>query len=199
MRRQTPLLAMANASNIGMNRRVRSQSGFTLIELIVSVGLFALVMLLASGAYLMMISLNRQAQGIATGIDNLSFALETMTRDIRTGTGYTCPGGASDCTIDATQGGTFSFSNTNKVAVSYGLSGSALQETIGSNQSLLTEPSVTITTLTFYVTGTKPASAGDLQQSRVTIVISGTVSSSASKKPQSFSIETGATMRGSHL
>ena len=66
----------------------RLVSGYTLVELIVAVGLFALVMLLAAGAYLMMIGVNRQAQGIATGIDNLSFALETMTRSIRTGTNY---------------------------------------------------------------------------------------------------------------
>lgn len=198
MRLRTPLPAMAD-TKLPHGGRSRLQAGFTLVELIVAVGLFALVMLLASGAYLMMISLNRQAQGLATGVDNLSFALETMTRDIRTGTGYACPGGATDCTIDATQGGSFSFLNTNKIPVTYGLSGSALQETIGSTQSLLTEPAVSITSLMFYVTGTKPAPAGDVQQSRVTIVISGTVSSSASKKSQSFTIETGATMRGSDI
>lgn len=176
-----------------------SSGGYTLIELIVAVGLFALIMVLASGAYLMMIGLNRQAQGLASGIDNLSFALETMTRNIRTGSGYTCPSGASNCTIDATSGGAFSFMNENQFPVSYSLSGSALQQIVGSTQSLLTDPSVTITSLKFYVVGTKPASAGDLQQARVTVVLSGMVSSSANKKPQYFTVETGATMRGSDI
>ena len=57
--------------------------GYTLIELMVAVGLFAIVMMLASGAYLVMIGVSRQTQGIATGVDNLAFALETMTRITR--------------------------------------------------------------------------------------------------------------------
>ena len=70
--------------------------GYTLIELIVAVGLFSFVMTLVSGAYFLMIGINRQAQSIATGINNLSFALETMSRTIRTGYDYDC-GGASSC------------------------------------------------------------------------------------------------------
>ena len=40
--------------------------GFTLIEMIVAVGLFAMVAMIASGAYLIMISANREAQAITT-------------------------------------------------------------------------------------------------------------------------------------
>ncbi|MDE1945523.1 MAG: prepilin-type N-terminal cleavage/methylation domain-containing protein, partial [Patescibacteria group bacterium] len=61
--------------------------GYTLIELIVAIGLFAVVMTLASGAYLIMIGVNRETEGLATGIDNLSFVLESMTTAMRTGTG----------------------------------------------------------------------------------------------------------------
>ncbi|MFA6969108.1 MAG: prepilin-type N-terminal cleavage/methylation domain-containing protein, partial [Candidatus Paceibacterota bacterium] len=97
------------------NLQPTTSRGYTLIELIIAVGLFALVMLLASGAYIMMIGLSRQAQGIATGINNLSFALETMTRDIRTGTNYNC-GGLGDCSSGAS---VFSFKNESGVTVSY--------------------------------------------------------------------------------
>ena len=41
-----------------------SSRGYTLIELMIAVGLFALIMMLAAGAYLMMIGISRQAQGI---------------------------------------------------------------------------------------------------------------------------------------
>ena len=169
-----------------MNRR----RGYTLIELIIAVGLFALIMLLASGAYLLMINLNRQAQNIATGINNLSFALEAMTRDIRTGTGYDC-GGLSSCQVSS-----FSFKNENGTTVRYDLSGSALQKTIGAATSILTDPSVTISSLTFYVNG---ATKSDSQQPRVTIILSGTVVSGQGKTPQPFTVETGATMRGTDL
>lgn len=188
------LLAMVSPRTDGVASNVRS-NGFTLVEIIVSVGIFALVMLLASGAYIMMIGLNRQAQGIATGIDNVSFALETMTRDIRTGVGYTCPGGSIDCDIDGSTDA-FSFTNSKGEPVSYTLSGGALQEDINGSQTLLTDPSVELTALTFYVRGTALASAGDLEQARVTVVVSGSVASSASKNPQTFTVETGATLRG---
>jgi len=150
-------------------------------------------MLLASGAYIMMIGLSRQAQGIATGINNLSFALETMTRDIRTGTNYNC-GGLGDCSSGAS---VFSFKNESGVTVSYSLSGSTLQKTVDTSQTTLTDPTVTISSLTFYAFGTQ-AAPGDYQQPRVTIIVTGTVTYSAGKT-QPFTVETGATMRGTDL
>lgn len=166
--------------------------GYTLIELIVSVGLFSLVMLMASGAYLMMISSNRNAQGITTGIDNLSFALETMTRNIRTGTGYGCPIVGVDCPNGASS---FSFTNTKGIAVTYDLLGTMIQETTDGEPSILTDSSVNISSLKFYVFGT---SSADTEQPRVTMVISGTVSVERGQT-ESFTIETGATMRGSDI
>jgi prepilin-type N-terminal cleavage/methylation domain-containing protein len=167
--------------------------GYTLVELIVAVGLFALIMLLASGAYIMMIGLNRQVQGIATGIDNLSFALETMTRDIRTGTAYNC-GGIHDCPLGAS---TFAFKNEAGVDVSYSINGTdhTLQKTTGVTTSALTDPSITINSLQFFAFGTL---TGDIQQPRVTIIVSGAVLSPG-KPPQPFTVETAATMRGSDL
>jgi len=183
------------------HRGFQKKRGYTLVELIVAVGLFALIMLLASGAYLMMISLNRHAQGIATGINNLSFAVETMTRDIRTGTAYSCGQslGLGDC---ENGGSSFTFKNSNDVEVTYmrgvqeGTNGSVGD--ITQNGAILTDPSVNITDITglvFYVTGT---SKTDGEQPRVTIVISGTVSYAAGKT-EPFTIQTGATMRGTDL
>lgn len=169
-----------------------AERGYTLVELIVAIGLFAAIMVLASGAYLLMISLNRQAQGIASGINNLSFALETMTRTIRTGSAYNCAG-FGDCT----NGSSFSFKNADGVEVTYRLSGDALvQETGGGTARAITDPSaVKITSLAFYVTGT---TRGDTQQPQVTMLVSGSVTYGA-EKTQPFVIETGATMRGSDI
>ena len=172
-----------------MTTTMKKHRGYTLIELIVSVGLFAIVMLLVSGSYLMMISINRQTQSISTGIDNLSFALEAMTHDIRVGSGYTCPGGTTTCTVDASVG-TFSFKNESGVAVSYSLSGSAITKTTGGVASSLTDASsVTVTSLIFYVTGAKTAAQGDLEQARATIAVSGIVSSGAGKPASVLKIE----------
>lgn len=167
-----------------------SSKGFTLVELIVSVGLFALIMLLSSSAYLFMIGVNRQAQAMATGINNLSFALETMTRTIRTGTNYSC-NGSGDC---PSGGSSFSVKNTNGVTINYTLLGGAITQ----NEIALTDPTVTISSLKFYTFGTSSARQSEYTQPRVTIVVSGTVSSGPGKT-ESFTVQTGATMRGSDL
>ncbi len=175
--------------------------GFTLIELMVSLGVFTIVMTIAAGGYLVMINVNRHAQGIATGINNLSFALDTMTRSIRTGTNYSCDG-SGDCSAG---GASLSFIDQDHNRVTYAVSsdGTAIQSTevTPSGNSVvyrLTEPSVTISKLTFYVSGTASASAGDYSQPHVTMVVSGSVSVGPGTS-QSFTVQTGATMRGNDL
>lgn len=181
----------------------RLVSGYTLIELIIATGLFALIMLLASGAYLMMIGLERQAQGIATGIDNLSFAIETMTRDIRTGSAYSCGVvlDQGDCVVSG--GSSFTFTPSGggaSVTYALGTQSGPNGTTVGDitkDGAVLTDPSVDITSLTFYVTGTSK-SVSDNAQPRVTITISGKVLYGHGKS-ETFHIETGATMRGNDL
>lgn len=169
------------------------KAGYTLIELIIAIGLFALVMTLASGAYLFMISINRQVQGTATGIDNLSFALEDMTRSIRTGGTYSC-NGSGNCSGG---GNSFSFTDSNGVMITYDLAGSTLRKTKGGVSSTLTDPKVVISSLLFYADGTARA-PGDYEQAHVTIVVSGTVAAGPGKTVP-FTVETAATMRGSDL
>ena len=176
---------------------MKNYRGYTLVELVVAVGLFALIMTLAAGAYLMMISLTQRAQNISTGIDNISFALETMTRNIRTGASYHCGGpSGGDCSSGASS---FYFTNSSGQSSEYSLNGGTyIQQTINGSSSFLTDSSVIVSSLTFFVSGTsKPPS--DYTQPYVTIIVSGTVSSGAGKPTQSFTVETGAAMRGTDL
>jgi prepilin-type N-terminal cleavage/methylation domain-containing protein len=71
------------------------QSGFTLIEMIVSLGVFSFVITIAVGALLMLVAASKQLQGEQVVMTNLSFALDSMTREIRTGTYYYCDSQAS--------------------------------------------------------------------------------------------------------
>jgi prepilin-type N-terminal cleavage/methylation domain-containing protein len=77
--------------NIG-NSLSKKQSGFTLIEMLVAVGLFSIVMLVAVSAILSIIGNNRKAQGINNVVNNLNFAIESMVRDMKTGYLYKCTG-----------------------------------------------------------------------------------------------------------
>lgn len=67
-----------------------AQSGFTLIEMIVSLGVFSVIMTIAVGALLILIASNRQLQNEQSILTTLSFALDSMTREIRTGSHYYC-------------------------------------------------------------------------------------------------------------
>ncbi len=67
-----------------------SQSGFTLVEMIVSLAIFSIVVTVSVGALLVLVGTNQQLQGEQSVMTNLSFALDSLTREIRTGSGYYC-------------------------------------------------------------------------------------------------------------
>lgn len=185
------------------------QAGFTLVELIVAVGLFAFVMMLVSSAYFIVIGVDNESQGIATGVDSLSFALEAMSRNIRTGTTYNCGLSGGDCPFGDTS---FSFNNSDGQTVVYGYSANSsvcgtsgstlgngcITQTIGTATTVLTDPAVDITSLKFIVLGTAKTPT-DYTQPHVTILVAGTISSGSGGKTESFSLETGATMRGTDI
>jgi prepilin-type N-terminal cleavage/methylation domain-containing protein len=73
-------------------RKLVPAAGFTLIELIVSMAVFSVVITISVGALLTLIASNEQLQNKQSVMTNLSFALDSMTREIRTGTHYFCAG-----------------------------------------------------------------------------------------------------------
>ncbi|MDE1965973.1 MAG: prepilin-type N-terminal cleavage/methylation domain-containing protein [Patescibacteria group bacterium] len=161
-----------------------SQRGFTLLEMIVAVGIFSIVMLLATGAYLTLINLNRQVQGVNTVVTNLSFVLEDMARNIRTGSQY-CVGGCSTSR--------FTYRNTQGQTVEYTLDNAgAVTRTIGAATEELTDPAhMTVSSLRFYPVG---YAKGDGIQPHVTIVLIGTAKVQ-NGNPVTFDIQTTATER----
>lgn len=67
---------------------VSSSKGFTLIEVIVAVGIFVIVMVIAVGAVINAVDANRKAQSMSVVVNNLNLSIESMVRDLRTGYGY---------------------------------------------------------------------------------------------------------------
>ena len=65
-------------------------AGFTLIEIIVSMAVFIVVAVIAVGAFLKILDANKQSQALETAMNNADFALDSMSRDLRVGYGYTC-------------------------------------------------------------------------------------------------------------
>ncbi len=64
--------------------------GFTLIEMLVSVAIFTVVMVIALGALLSLSEADRKAQTISAAVNNLSFAVDSISRLLRTGINYHC-------------------------------------------------------------------------------------------------------------
>lgn len=154
--------------------------GFTLIEIMVAVSIFALVMMVAIGAVLSIVAANKKAQALNSVITNLNFALEGMMRDLRTGYEYDCNLGTEtleDCTGNPVIPGEairFTSSQSQGEKVIYSIIGSAIQKKIGGEVAYpLTAPEVTIEKLNFYVTGTNNAAALDYYQPKILVVIRG--------------------------
>jgi prepilin-type N-terminal cleavage/methylation domain-containing protein len=61
------------------------KKGFTLIEMLITVGLFTIVITIAVGAFTNAIRTERQVSSLISAESNVSLALEQMTREIRNG------------------------------------------------------------------------------------------------------------------
>ncbi len=70
-------------------------AGFTLIEMIVSLGVFAVVSTITVGALLTLVAANQRFQYEQGIMSNLSFAVDSMAREMRMGFNYFCASAAS--------------------------------------------------------------------------------------------------------
>lgn len=178
--------------------------GFTLIELIVSVAIFATTMTIALGALLSMSESNRRAEALKSVVNNLNFALEDMSRQLRTGYNYHCGSGGDAATpapLDCAAVGQsyLAFTGPTGQTVTYCLgtsagcnsSGDAILKKVGSGPfEMVTSPEVDITALTFYVLGAAQVGV----QPKVVMLLSGAVQITQSQR-STFNLQTTITQR----
>ena len=74
------------------------QGGFSLVELMVSVSIFAIAMIISISTLLVIIDANAKAQATSAAMTNLSYAFDNITRNLRTGRLYYCTGSGADMT-----------------------------------------------------------------------------------------------------
>ncbi|HEY9480924.1 MAG TPA: type II secretion system protein [Candidatus Paceibacterota bacterium] len=179
--------------------------GFTLIEVLVSVSIFAMVMLVATGAVFSIVDANKKAHALKSVMTNLNFALESMAREIRVGSLYGCDtaiGVSGDCVTGGTTfhfkanrdvdlDGSYSLSDQND-QIEYSLVSGRIQKRIYGTlptTSLITAREISITSMTFYVLG----STADQRQPKVVLTIRGTAG--AGKTASNFEIQTTVSQR----
>lgn len=75
--------------------RIQKNGGYTIIETMISLSLFLVVIFSGLSALLNVNYLHHQSQNMRSIMDNLSFILEDMSRNLRTGYNYRCYAGES--------------------------------------------------------------------------------------------------------
>ncbi len=176
------------------------QRGFTLIELIVSVAIFAVVMVIALGALLSMSVAERKAETIKAVMNNLNFSLDSMSRTMRVGSGWGC--GQGNCngvaeirtSIPTDIRYRFEQSNATLCGQAAGTVGCITRSTDGGASFLpVTAPEVVITSLEFYMIGMVVGSP-DNTQPKLTMTLSGYVNVNASQQTP-LNLQTSVTQR----
>ncbi len=180
-----------------MKPRINKEKGFTLIEIMVSVSIFAVIMLIASGSIYSVFDANKKSQSLRSVMDNLNFSLESMTRSIRFGSAYHCditqgtpPFPPRDC---STAANSISVRDSNGNDVAYRLSNGRIVRTINLGaDTYITSSDVTIDNLRFFVYGSAPYSSGsNINQPRVIVQVIGHAGSGPKTTIQSaFTLQT---------
>ena len=180
----------------------QKNNGFTLVEMLVALSLFTIVVTIVAGSILVLISGNQQVVGEQSVMANMSFVMDSMTREIRTGKNYYCdssfvsqlaPDANQDCVagnnsisfIEA--GGSITGSNNERIAYYFDSTNKTIMRKVenSSNPQSIVSNDIYIKDAKFFVTGTKSFSdnSRDVNQPTVTIVITAMESSASGEKP----------------
>lgn len=136
----------------GSGFQQRERSAFTLLEMVVSFGIFATVIVIATGAVVSISQAQIKAANIQSIQDNLRFAVESMTKEMRTGRALIPFGGTAPAY------GGVSFIRSDGSPVGYCLDGAALKKISGGGQdcgaaAAMTSDDIIVDQLVFYVIG----------------------------------------------
>lgn len=163
------------------HNKTNSKKGFTLIEIMVSLSVFIVIMTVSLGSILSILDANDKSKTKKTAMDNLNFALESISRTTRFGTNYYCgvtstnPPPALDCNGG---GSSLSFRASDGTLVVYSLSSGRIMKTVNGSASPVTSSETTISRLTFYVFNS--AAFPDLGQPKVVMLVSGSTGNKTS-------------------
>ncbi len=187
--------------NAKKRKNFEGERGFTLVEMVTATAIFSIVMVVAMGALLSVLAANKQTQSTQTAINNLSLAMESMSREIRTGYSYHCGDGGdytqpADClggedfiAFEPYNGDSL---NPNDQVIFKLQDGQIQKSTDGGSVFLsLTSPELVLENLSFCVVGSDPM---DNIQPKVLITANGYVKK-GSKPSSYFNLQTTVSQR----
>ncbi len=200
-------------------RVIHRSSGFTLVEMLVSLALFTIIATMSVGTLLVLINGNTKVVGEQVTLTSLSFALDSMTREIRTGSEYYCGtvAAVSGASVTGSSTAVSGCSGNGGVGLSFREAGESITGGASNNriayyfennrlwrkvgtqaaQEILTND-VEIVDGRFIVTGVSPLGTGtNITQPAVTIIVEAKASSTDATK--TFTLQTTVTQRALDL
>jgi len=184
-------------------QKINKQNGFTIIETMISVALFLIIIMAGMGALLNASSIHTKSQDQRSIMDNLSFIMEDMSRNIRVGSDYHCIDDGNvtavnshSCTIN---GKGISFKSSGGSQWVYAIySDGSIQKSLSGGATgsfvILLNPSEIILdpASSFTIVG---AESGDNQQPFVTIRLVGNIHSVKDNTDTPFNLQTSVSQR----
>lgn len=175
--------------------RIQAEKGFSLIEVLVSLSIFTVVVTISVGSLMVLITANSRAQNMQSLMTNMSYTLDSMTREMRTGADYYCAGYASlpvtgstvsDCAagtsaVSFNEGGQSLTGGASSRRIAFRLQNGVIERRLGNGDGdsnvneaedwmSVTSDEIVITDLRFYVTGT---SRTDVITPAITLYVKG--------------------------
>jgi len=189
-------------------KNIKTKGGYTLIETMIAISIFLIIVMIGMNALLNANLLYNKSKDMRSILDNMSFTMEDMSRNLRTGVNYYCVSTLND----SGDNGTNTRSCTSGIGVSFkpATGGSEwtyyiypdpnnsniyrLFKIVDGSTVQLTPDEVSIDPVSsFSVLGAEPYARGDLQQPFVTIHLVGTITYKTVVTP--FSLQTSVSQR----
>lgn len=124
--------------------RSGTRGGYTLAELAVSLGVFTIVVSIATGAVIRAFRTQRQIVALIAMNNNMSLTIEQIAREMRTGSGFSTTNVTNNIT----------FTNAKAESITYRLNGDAIERQVesGLGQSRpITADNVSVKSVRFYI------------------------------------------------
>jgi type II secretory pathway pseudopilin PulG len=178
-----------------------SSPAFTLIEVMIAVGIFSVVMVVSIGALLSLADANRKTQALQSVLYNLNTSIDGMVRAIRMGSEYQVINNGTELSFlpygapssAATERWVYRWEDTNNDGAADRLVKVYKPQGFSSRITVpLTGKEVTIDRARFYLDGADPT---DLLQPRILIILQGKAGADKVKTTTTFSIQASATQR----
>jgi len=165
---------------------LQNNKGFTIIETMIAISLFLIIVTIGMGSLLNANLLHQKSQDMRSIMDSLSFIMEDISRNLRTGSDYESINGGKGITFISQDGSSW------KYAIYYDNDGS-IKKSINDGLEVPLNPDeikIDIENSSFTVIGNV---VGDNQQPFVTIKLIGRITSKGVDTP--FSLQTSVSQR----